>query len=172
MYIACAATGVSIQGPVQSTGEGIAVSGCAIINNLVSIQLNGGVYGAAGRRLGPSFVISDLFYLNQGVFVITRADVVISGNSICIARSECTGIGIYIAGASRNVRVSDNHLWTTKPGQGYGIIVDGSNDGVIGGNVIDASVYLGIWLTPSSQGWMHATATAQPFQWSITAPAI
>jgi hypothetical protein len=152
-YIACAATGVSIQGPAQGTGEGIAVSGCAIINNLVSIRLNGGVYGGWAT---PWAVVRDshLFYLETGVFVITRADVVISGNSICGSHLIPNyGVGIYIVGASRSVRVCDNHVWTTKPGQGYGIIADASNDGVIGGNVIDASVYLGIWLTASSQGW-------------------
>jgi len=151
--IACCATGVRITGPLQGKGEGFGLSESAIIHNLCSVRLEGGVYGGWPTPWA-SVSGSHFFYLQQGVFATGRGDVVLTGNSICGSHLiPDWGVGIYVAGECRNIRITDNHLWTTRPGQGHGIVVDASADGVISGNVIDASMAIGVWLTTSSQGW-------------------
>lgn len=153
-YVACYATGIH-QGPALQVGEseGLEVGGCAIINNLTSIRIEGTRAGKWGLVATPWATIHDnhLFYLTYGVFATSRFDMTIANNSICGSHLiPSWGIGAYIAGGSANLRITGNNFWTTKPGQGHGVVIDDSHNTVIANNTIANEVCIGVWLTPSA----------------------
>ncbi len=95
-----------------------------------------------------------LFTTGAGIFATGRSDIAIMGNSFCGSHLSPWTIGAYLADRCRNVRITGNSFWTTRPKQGHGLVIDASQDGVISENAIDGSVRIGIWLAPKcGQGW-------------------
>jgi hypothetical protein len=95
-----------------------------------------------------------LFTLSQAVLAVGRSDINLSGNSVCGSHMGQGTVGFYLVGGCKNARISGNHFWTTKPGQGYGIVVDGATGGIIEGNVFDSSVNIAMFLTAKSKGFV------------------
>lgn len=149
--IACCRTAVRVSAPEQGKGEGCHVSHSAIVNAETGVRAEGGVYGGWAVPW-LSVTESHLFTTTYGVFATGRSDVVLSGNSFCGSHFSPWSIGAFLADRCHNVRVFGNSFWTTRPGQGHGIVIDQSSDGQIAANVFDRSVAIGIWLTPSTFG--------------------
>lgn len=153
-YIGGSTIGIR-QGPAEQGGqsEGLEVGGCAIINTLEAIKVLGTPANVWGSVATPWCSIHDnhLFYLDHGIFLHNRYDVTIANNSICGSHLiDQWGVGIYGVGLS-NVRLTGNNLWTTKPGQGHGIILDATTRATVIGNTVDPALKVGLWVTPSSK---------------------
>lgn len=148
--IVCVGTGVHVEANAQGKGEGLAVTSSAIVNARTGIRAEGGVWGGWAV---PWLNITDnhMFTLDHGVFATGRSDVSIKGNSFCGSQFTQWSIGVYLAAQCKNMRISGNSFWTTKPGQGHGIVIDQSTNAVIFGNVFDSAVRIGVWVTDSSQ---------------------
>ena len=116
-YIHGAATGVKTNVTSAGGGEGIEVSGNAIINCLDPVSIQGVAAGTYGGFNTPWSVVSrnHLFYLRYAVRQAYRSDVLIHGNSFCCSENRPTSpdwlpFGIYLEFCT-TARISDNNWW-------------------------------------------------------------
>lgn len=147
--IACSQIGVRVTAPAQGKGEGFHFTHSAIVHAITGVRAEGGVFGGWAV---PWLSVTDnhLFTVDYGVFATGRSDVVIAGNSFCGSQFSEWSIGVYLADKCRNARIGANSFWTTRPGQGHGIVIADSQATLIHNNVIDRSILLGVWLAPKA----------------------